>query len=223
MDPWILAAIEDETGSRQIANRERVRRVLPPDRPRTDPVVLRPATGRRRPRPRTGAVVAGRRSTSTRPHRRVPTMSRARAPGAGRPSLPPCQSPTLRMSIIRPGCRVGVSCRRRLSSVMSGDTSARRSVSRVLSRPAPKRRRGDGHPSKAGGCPTAHAADPRAGQRTSPPTGRPARVAPSYLALLRVEFAAFHSVDRPEGRSAASSLWHWSSSHDGRALPATLR
>ena len=44
-------------------------------------------------------------------------------------------------------------------------------------------------------------------------------VAPSYLALLRVEFAAFHSV--PEG--PASSLWHWSSPRGGRALPATLR
>ena len=44
-------------------------------------------------------------------------------------------------------------------------------------------------------------------------------VAPSYLALLRVEFAAFHSG--PEG--PASSLWHWSSPHGGRALPATLR
>ena len=50
---------------------------------------------------------------------------------------------------------------------------------------------GDGHPSEAVGRPTAHAADPRAGQRASPPAGRPARVAPSYLALLRVEFARF--------------------------------
>src|SRR6266576_1067708 len=78
---------------------------------------------------------------------------------------------------------------------------------------------GDGHPSEAAGCPTALAADPRAGQRTSPPTGCPARVAPSYLALLQVEFAAFHSG--PEG--PASSLWHWSSPRGGRALPATLR
>ena len=51
----------------------------------------------------------------------------------------------------------------------------------------------DGHPSEADGCPTAHAADPRAGQRTSPPSVA-RRVAPSYLALLRVEFAAFHSA-----------------------------
>jgi hypothetical protein len=28
---------------------------------------------------------------------------------------------------------------------------------------------------------------------------------------------------RPESRASASSLWHWSSSHDGRVLPATLR
>src|SRR5207245_10955744 len=54
----------------------------------------------------------------------------------------------------------------------------------------------DGHPSAAAGCPAAHAADPRARQRTSPPAGCPARVAPSYLALLRVEFAAFHSDHR---------------------------
>jgi len=43
---------------------------------------------------------------------------------------------------------------------------ARRPVSRVLYRGL---RRGDGHPSGAAGCPTAHAADPRAGQRASPP------------------------------------------------------
>ena len=53
--------------------------------------------------------------------------------------------------------------------------------------------RGDGHPSQAAGCPATHAADPRAGQRASPPANR---VAPSYLALLRVEFAAFHSGRR---------------------------
>jgi len=48
------------------------------------------------------------------------------------------------------------------------------------------------------------------------------RVAPSYLALLRVEFARFTpTADR--GRPPASSLWHWSSPHGGRALPATLR
>jgi hypothetical protein len=100
--------------------------------------------------------------------------------------------------------------------------SARRSVSRVLSHRA-SRRDGDGHPSGAAGRPTAHAADPRAGQRTSPPltVARP-RVAPSYLALLRVEFARFTP---PAGwcRPVASSLWHWSSPCGGRALPATLR
>ena len=82
---------------------------------------------------------------------------------------------------------------------------------------------GDGHPSEAVGRPTAHAADPRAGQRASPPAGCPARVAPSYLALLQVEFARFTPSLRPEGRATASSLWHWSSSRDGRVLPATLR
>ena len=56
---------------------------------------------------------------------------------------------------------------------------------------------GDGHPSRAVGRPTAHAADPRAGQRASPPAGRPARVAPSYLALLQVEFARFTPVPDP--------------------------
>ena len=53
-------------------------------------------------------------------------------------------------------------------------TSARRSVSRVLSRPASRRIR-DGHPSGAAGRPTAHAADPRAGQRTSPRRRLPVR------------------------------------------------
>src|SRR6476646_9236662 len=52
---------------------------------------------------------------------------------------------------------------------------------------------------------------------TFPPTG-----APSYLALLRVEFARFTPNDGSRRRSA-SSLWHWSSPHGGRALPATLR
>src|SRR6187551_2554318 len=52
---------------------------------------------------------------------------------------------------------------------------------------------------------------------TLPPTG-----APSYLALLRVEFARFTPIAGLRRRSA-SSLWHWSSPHGGRALPATLR
>ncbi len=46
--------------------------------------------------------------------------------------------------------------------------------------------------------------------------------APSYLALLRVEFARFTPTDGLR-RRPASSLWHWSSPHGGRALPATLR
>ena len=56
----------------------------------------------------------------------------------------------------------------------------------------------------------------------SPADGRPPRVAPSYLALLRVEFARFTPVGGSR-RRPASSLWHWSSPHGGRALPATLR
>ncbi len=49
-------------------------------------------------------------------------------------------------------------------------------------------------------------------------------VAPSYLALLRVEFAPFHSARTDTWPvRAASSLWHWSSPLGGRALPATLR
>ena len=101
--------------------------------------------------------------------------------------------------------------------------SARRSVSRVLSLRPPKRTVGM----------AIHLWPPVAqrllrptrglGSAPLPRTGRPARVTPSYSALLRVEFAAFHSAGRPESRSAASSLWHWSSSRDGRALPATLR
>ena len=55
------------------------------------------------------------------------------------------------------------------SCVKSGEAPARRPVSRVLCRGS---RRGGGHPSGAAGCPTAHAADPRAGQRTSPPADR---------------------------------------------------
>ena len=80
-----------------------------------------------------------------------------------------------------------------------GESPARRPVSRVLSR---DRSRGRSSISTAG-RPTAHAADPRAGQRTSPPSRLAARrVAPSYLALLRVEFAAFH----PGGRSRRTRL-----------------
>src|SRR6516225_620812 len=52
--------------------------------------------------------------------------------------------------------------------------------------------------------------------------GRSHGVAPSYLALLRVEFARFTPPDGSR-RRPASSLWHWSSPCGGRALPATLR
>ena len=52
------------------------------------------------------------------------------------------------------------------------------SASEAVSKPSsvPPRaeaRGGDGHPSGAAGYPTAHAADPRAGQRTSPPIRSP--------------------------------------------------
>src|SRR6185436_20123276 len=73
--------------------------------------------------------------------------------------------------------------------------SARRPVSRVLSRPG-RSQGGDDHPSPTAGYPAAHAADPRAGQRASPPANRGS---PSYLALLRVELAAFHSGGRAAG------------------------
>ena len=101
--------------------------------------------------------------------------------------------------------------------------SARRSVSRVLSHRAPKR--ASGMAIHLWPPVTRRLLRPTRGLGSAPlpRTGCPARVAPSYSALLRVEFAAFHSAGRPESRSAASSLWHWSSSHDGRALPATLR
>ena len=69
------------------------------------------------------------------------------------------------------GCAFGPtpavgSCGRPLHRWIRGVSPARRPVSRVLYRGS---RRGDGHPSGAAGCPTALAADPRAGQRTSPP------------------------------------------------------
>ena len=100
---------------------------------------------------------------------------------------------------------------------------ARRSLSRVLSRPAPKR--ATGMAIHLGPPVTRRLMRPTRGLGSAPlpRSGHPVRVAPSYLALLRVEFAAFHSAIRPESRAAASSLWHWSSSRDGRALPATLR
>ena len=62
-------------------------------------------------------------------------------------------------------CLTDASAPERLCPV-SRVSPARRPVSRVLYRGL---RRGDGHPSGAVGCPTAHAADPRAGQRASPP------------------------------------------------------
>ena len=75
----------------------------------------------------------------------------------------------------------------------SAGMSAGRSVSRVLSR-CVLQRNDDGHPSGAAGCPTALAADPRAGQRTSPPW------LPTGCALLfglaPGGVCPFHSVER---------------------------
>src|SRR6185295_13475015 len=94
-----------------------------------------------------------------------------------------------------------------------------RSGSRVLSRRAEARRGwpsiwGRRSPDGSCGRPEGWAAP------LSPVTE--ARVAPSYLALLRVEFARF-TPSAGLRRRPASSLWHWSSPHGGRALPATLR
>src|SRR4051794_28393165 len=55
-----------------------------------------------------------------------------------------------------------------------------------------------------------------------PPAVSRRRDAPSYLALLRVEFARFTPIVGLR-RRPASSLWHLSSPHGGRAFPATLR
>ena len=60
------------------------------------------------------------------------------------------------------------------------------------------------------------------GRATPPVPVAEATVPPSYLALLRVEFARF--TRRPGSRrDGGSSLWHWSSPRGGRVLPATLR
>src|SRR5439155_14083041 len=59
-------------------------------------------------------------------------------------------------------------------------------------------------------------------RRTGGLAARPSRRtgwSPSYLALLRVELAAFHSG----AEAPASSLWRWSSPRGGRVLPATSR
>src|SRR5215831_2515561 len=98
-------------------------------------------------------------------------------------------------------------------------TSARRSVSRVLSR-TPCGARGWpsiwGRRSPDGSC-----GRPEGWAAPLSPWPKPP-AAPSYLALLRVEFARFTPPDGSR-RRPASSLWHWSSPHGGRALPATLR
>ena len=79
------------------------------------------------------------------------------------------------------------------------EASARRSVSRVLSRRAPSAR-GDGHPSGAAGRPTAHAADPRAGQRTSPPRRSPAAGCALLFGLAPGGVCRVSLRRRPEGR-----------------------
>ena len=85
-------------------------------------------------------------------------------------------------------------------SLELGEASARRSVSRVLSRRAEARRRRwpsiCGRRSPDGSC-----GRPEGWAAHLSPAGHPVRVAPSYLALLRVEFAAFHSAVRPESRA----------------------
>ncbi len=104
----------------------------------------------------------------------MPTSTRSgrrrRPGGSTRPSVARCQ-PSKRSRLAPTVCRnvcraLRASGRRALSRTNLGGTPARRPVSRVLCRGL---RHGDGHPSGAAGCPTAHAADPRAGQRASPP------------------------------------------------------
>src|SRR4051794_21262086 len=128
----------------------------------------------------------------------------------------------------RRGLRTAASRRR---AITKGGVSE--AVCKPSSVPGRLREPGDGHPSGAVSCPTARAADPRAGQRTSPPANR---VAPSYLALLRVEFAAFHSgvladagivtvalvlASRRTGVTRYPALRSSDFPHAGRASPAT--
>ena len=101
-------------------------------------------------------------------------------------------------------------------------SSARRSVSRVLCRSTPKRRLAMAihlRPSVARrlmrptrGLGSAPLPRPVARHGLRPP------IWPCSGWSLPVSLRP-----RPEGRPSASSLWHWSSSHDGRVLPATLR
>ena len=86
-----------------------------------------------------------------------------------------------------------------------------RPVSRVL---CPAWWRSDGHPSEAAGCPTAHAADPRAGQRALPA---------SRLVALLFGLAPGRACRVSLRPKPASSLWRWSSPRGGRELPATSR
>src|SRR4029079_943147 len=103
---------------------------------------------------------------------------------------------------------------RRCSSVVRRGRQRGRPVSRVLCLTVETARRwpsisGRRLPDGSCGRPEGWAARPS--RRTG--------WSPSYLALLQVELAAFHSG----AEAPASSLWRWSSPHGGRALPATLR
>src|SRR5262245_46374404 len=70
----------------------------------------------------------------------------------------------------------------------------------------------------AAGYPTARAADPRTRQRAGDPANR---VSVLLLGLAPGRVCRV-SPRIPVARPADSSLWHWSSPHGGRALPATL-
>ena len=170
-------------------------RADPPGRPRHQPPDLqrlhrRPHLPRRR-----GLGSAGRRfaSVASSAARRCTARTVGDACGGG---------DTLALDVLRGACAMGA---RIASEAACEPTSAPRLAPRGRSS-IRGRRSPDGSCSRPEGW----------AARLSP---RRTGVAPSYLALLRVEFAAFHSgPERP-----ASSLWHWSSPCGGRALPATLR
>ena len=138
-----------------------------------------------------------------------------------------CRSPWA-TSIRR--CRSATRARRRTSSVptrtdlgvATGRARSRveRSASEAACKPSSVPRRAPRRRSSisTAGHPTAHAADPRAGQRTSPPANR------GCALLFGLAPGRVCRVSLRPGRSRpASSLWHWSSPRGGRALPAALR
>ena len=157
----------------------------------------------------------------------TPSGRRRPRDGSMRPSGARCQC--LRMSGRSPNCvrncvrtQGATTLEGTFTHVSGGNVSE--AVCKPSSVPRSLRSRGDGHPSGAAGRPTAHAAYPRAGQRPSPPlTVARGWVAPSYSALLRVEVCRVSLRSNGLRHRPASSLWHWSSPHGGRALPATLR